>query len=128
MESSELSSDSEQDVPLSESGPVPVLGKRDRVPTPPPVKVEKKGKAKEKKVLAPRRMVLFVFFWRYEGLTFILFFFFRFEQRNAGNRLLPPCFSPSSPAKGLPVVATKKTEVRSTFHRVLPLSSVVIFA
>ena len=57
----DLSSDSEQDVPLSESGPVPVLGKRDKVPMPPPVKVEKKGKAKEKKVLAPRRMVLLFF-------------------------------------------------------------------
>ena len=62
-ESSELSSDSEEDVPVSESGPVPVLGKRDRVATPliPPVKVEKKGKAKEKTALRPRRMVLFYF-------------------------------------------------------------------
>ena len=71
MESSELS-DSEEDVLLSESGPTPVLGKRDRIstPTPPLVKVEKKGKAKEKKAPAPRRMVLFVFSRLYDWLTF----------------------------------------------------------
>ena len=49
------------------------------------------------------------------GSRLFPFFFSRFKQRNAGNRLVPQCFS-SSPPKGQSVAATKKTEV-SVFRR-----------